>query len=253
MIKTVVIHAVLLFMPVLLISLPLSESAHADDGNRAGPILGYKAGIALSSMTGESADEFDRRPRIGPALGSMLIYPIHESLELQAELLFSMKGLKRTFAISSPEGAIHFDETVSLYCLELPLLARFPFPLPASPAVTTYGGVSTGIVLTASASGEYTPESDVLFSDGQYEGDIANYRRFDFEVILGGDIQFPLGNLTGFIDVRYMYGLVNMFGDVDLPVDLFDNEIPFADYETGTGTHLKNGTFTITFGIIPSP
>lgn len=237
----------LLVLPILY----LADIARPDDYKRSSNLtVGYKGGLAISNMAGESAGEFKLSPRIGPAVGGLLIYPIHAGLEMQAELLFSIKGLKRTYEIPSPDGPVTFDETASLYFLELPFLVRFPFPTEGQSKVTTYGGVTAGAVLSGSASGEYSTQSDSLFSDGTYDGGITNYRRFDFGFILGGEIQFAVGSLTGLVDLRYTYGLVNIFEDVAVPVDLSGDEIPFADFLTGEGIELRNGSFTISFGII---
>jgi hypothetical protein len=123
--------------------------------------------------------------------GGFLTWRAASWIELQPEVLYSMKGGKREeFDISSK---------LLLDYLDVPLLARLSRGARGSRSWYVVGGPSFGYLLRARTRADFgnaTEEIDI----------IEDVERFEFSVVAGGGLEFT----RVLIDARYTHGLSNI-------------------------------------------
>ena len=153
---------------------------------------GVRGGVNLATVNADSEDgssAFDHHVR--GVFGGFVKVPLFSSIELQPEVLYSMKGAK--FA----EEAI--DATLLLDYLEVPVLARLSWRV-FDNGFYVAGGPSFGLRLRARTRAE--------FSGSTEERDISDdVERFDFGAVAAAGFEF--GSFV--VDGRYTHG----FSDVD--------------------------------------
>jgi len=170
--------------------------------------FGLKAGINLSTITGDDADSFSSRT--GFHVGFVSEIEISETFSFQPELLYSAQGSdwSEDFVSESFEGTYKVDY------LNVPLMAKFyvveGFSLEAGPQV--------GLLLSAKAEGDFADD------------DLKDYLKgIDFGVNFGLGYKLDGGLNFG---ARYNLGLSDANDDTDF---------------LGDSTY-KNGVFQFSVG-----
>ncbi len=167
---------------------------------------GVKTGLTLNSLAWDPdidealEDDVDAKILLGTSQGIFLIYPLSDTLSLQADLLYIKKGHQ------AESDSFSFDATYKIVTdyVELPLLIKYSVKdnirIIAGPAIALK--VKSEFML----QGE-TPEGD--FAEGQFADD--EMKNTDFSAVLGAQYLFG-NNFLG--DIRYEMGLTNI---VDTP------------------------------------
>jgi len=171
--------------------------------------FGLKAGYSLATQYGITpADNIytvDSDSRNGFAGGIFLYFPITESVGIQQELLYAMKGSRQDVTITTPVNV----NTVSEYNLnyfEMPIIIKYKFVNIRNFRI--YG--STGIALSLLMNGEYSITSTINMGGPpiivEESGDMKGLDTFDYSFIYGAGTDFKMLNKDFFFDVRMTVG-----------------------------------------------
>jgi hypothetical protein len=194
------ITCILLFLSFLFLG-----SVNAQTGIR----FGLKAGYSLATQYGITpADDIytvDTDVRHGFAGGAFAYFPITESVGIQQELLYAMKGSKQDVTIN---GTVSVN-TVSEYNVnyfEMPMIIKYKFVRIKNFGI--YG--STGIALSLLLNGEYNITSTINTGGPPIvvpeSGDMKGLDTFDYSFVYGAGTDFKLLKKDFFIDVRMTVG-----------------------------------------------
>ena len=190
---------------VLFLSLSLIGPLNAQTGAR----FGWKAGYSLATQYGTSpADNtfmVDTQGRNGFAGGVFLEFPITESVGIQQEFLYAMKGSRQSVTITTPADV----NTVSAYELnyfELPITIKYRFVKIKD--VKIYG--STGIALSLLLNGKYDITSTINMGGPPIivneSGDMKGVDTFDYAFVYGAGAEFKLFHKVFFMEYRMTIG-----------------------------------------------
>ncbi|MCH8556551.1 MAG: PorT family protein [Balneolia bacterium] len=171
--------------------------------------FGVKGGISLYNINtsvsagGFSIDETSDR-RLGFVLGAYAIVPFHDMFAFQPELLFVQKGGNDS---NGDDDFFGGDTELILNYIDIPLLVRFNVPIETNLNPYLIAGPSVGFLVSATEKfdGESEDASDFL-----------NSLNFGFNI--GAGVNF--GQLN--VDLRYEFGLSNIFDDEDDFDDFFE-------------------------------
>lgn len=171
--------------------------------------LGFKAGYSLATQYGispaDNAYMVDTHGRNGFAGGMFVEFPITESVGIQQEFLYAMKGSRQNVTITTPFNV----NTVSEYELnyfELPITIKYRFAKIKN--VRIYG--STGIALSLLLNGKYDITSTIDMGGPptilNESGDMKGLDTFDYSFVYGAGADFKLLNKVFFIEYRMTIG-----------------------------------------------
>jgi len=190
---------------VLFLSLSFIGSLYAQTGVR----FGLKAGYSLATQYGTPAADdtytVATRPRNGFAGGLFVEFPITDSVGIQQEFLFAMKGSRQSVAATVPVNL----STVSVYDVnyfELPITIKYRFV--KIKEVKIYG--SAGIALSLLMNGKYNITSTVNLGGPPIivteSGDMKGLDTFDYSFVYGAGAEFKLLHKDFFIEYRMTIG-----------------------------------------------
>lgn len=171
--------------------------------------IGAKAGLGLANWVGSDASseiaDFPNRP--GPTFGLFGSIRLHKQLSLQPELLYAPKGRK------AESGGVLSDTFVIDY-IEIPLLARFSFPIHDRFAPYVLAGPAMSFLL------RYQIESE---GDGSITDRTDLARSIDLGVLGGAGTSVVLtGPHALVVEARYERSLTRLLmEDVDVKNRVF--------------------------------
>ena len=177
---------------------------------QTGARFGLKTGLSLATQYGikpaDNSYEVETNSRKAFAGGIFVYFPITESVGIQQELLYAMKGSGQDVSITTPFNI----NTVSLYKLnyfEMPILIKYKFVNIKN--IGIYG--STGIALSLLINGEYniTTTVDTGFPPlifNKESGNMKGIDTFDYSFIYGAGVDFKLLNKDFFFEYRMTIG-----------------------------------------------
>ena len=171
--------------------------------------IGVKAGVNFASLTPEEDEDPNTSRRIGPLGGVWVRIPSSVRVSVQAEGLYSEKGVK-------VEGFGLADSLdVGLRYLEIPVLARADVGAPGSPArVFVVGGGAPAFKLSARAKAVSGGEEETR------DVDDAIYS-MDFGLVGGVGVAFG----RALIEARYTHGLRHINTDDNGDEDRIKNRV----------------------------
>ena len=187
------------------LSFCLIGSLNAQTGAR----FGWKAGYSWATQYGISpADNtymVDTQGRNGFAGGVFLEFPITESVGIQQEFLYAMKGSRQNVTITTPVDI----NTVSAYELnyfELPITIKYRFAKIKD--VKIYG--SAGIALSLLLNGNYDITTTINAGGPptvlNESGDMKGVDTFDYSFVYGAGADFKLFHKVFFAEYRMTIG-----------------------------------------------
>lgn len=152
---------------------------------------GVKGGVNIADVRVEGADAAALDPMYGAVVGGFVTLPAFAGLELQTEVLYSMKGAR--------VEETGLDTRLMLDYIEVPVLARLARGPRGGTRYFVAGGPSFGLRVRARTRTD--------FGGAVEEIDISDdVERFDVGVAVGGGVE--LGALV--IDARYTFGLTDI-------------------------------------------
>ncbi len=212
--------------------------------------FGIKSGISLANMYGDGANGKSDKLVSGLNCGGLIIFKQNDDFEIQAELILCPRGVKRSYSFPVLNGSIAISETIRIWAIHAPVIAKFPFPRQYSMMPSIYFGSSLGIALSGRTKGNYDVSGTANFVSDSFDGKIINYRKFVWDIIIGGDVAFNLDKTRFLADVRYGFSPFGSFSDVDRFSSNSPSEFYVADLNTGVALNLKNSSISMAVGII---
>ena len=189
--------------------LPLALLFNSSLSAQTGVRFGLKAGYSMATQYGISpADNtymVDTHGRNGFAGGVFAYFPITESVGIQQEFIYAMKGSRQNVTINTPVNI----NTVSEYDLnyfEMPIIIKYKFVNIKNFGI--YG--STGIALSLLMNGEYRITSTINMGGppiiAEESGNMKGLDTFDYSFVYGAGTDFKLLNKDFFIEYRMTVG-----------------------------------------------
>lgn len=180
-------------------------SANAQTGVRFGLKAGYSLALQYGISPADNTFMVETDSRNGFAGGVFAYFPITESVGIQQELLYVMKGSRQDVTITTPVNI----NTYSIYNLnyfEMPILIKYKFVNVKNFGI--YG--STGIALSLLMNGDYNITSTLNLGGPpiitEEPGDMKGLDTFDYSFIYGAGTDFKLFNKDFFIEYRMTIG-----------------------------------------------
>jgi hypothetical protein len=176
----------------------------------------------------------DTHSRNGFAGGIFLYFPITESVGIQQELLYAMKGSGQNVTITTPVNI----NTVSKYALnyfEMPMVIKYRFVKTKNFGI--YG--STGIALSLLLNGNYNITSTINMGTPptvvNESGNAKGLDTFDYSFVYGTGTDFKLFNKDFFFELRMTVG----WNTLQMPNASGANPVPLRnqDYIFSTGMY----------------
>jgi hypothetical protein len=190
---------------VVIISLYFNNSLSAQTGVRFGLKTGYSLATQYGITPADNTFMVDTHSRNGFAGGVFAYFPITESVGIQQELLYAMKGSRQNVTITTPFNI----NTVSEYDLnyfEMPIIIKYKFVNIKNFGI--YG--STGIALSLLMNGEYHITSTINMGGPptilKESGDMKGLDTFDYSFVYGAGTDFKLLKKDFFIEYRMTVG-----------------------------------------------
>lgn len=180
-----------------LAALTTSGLASPDKGfSGYGPILGF-------SLAKQCEKDFSNSFKLGLVLGGFVTYKFNSRLSLVGQLLFVQKGYRESnMDIFGP-----YRSKLTLDYIELPILARYTFGSGTSRCFA-FAGPAFGFKL----GGKFSTEWDVE----TYEStDMSHYKGMDLGLVLGAGLGYPLCSGWLMFDMRFTWGLLNIYANPD--------------------------------------
>ena len=190
---------------LLFLSFLFLGSANAQTGVRFGLKAGYSLATQYGITPADNTFMVDTHNRNGFAGGIFAYFPITESVGIQQELLYAMKGSRQNVTITTPVNI----NTVSEYDLnyfEMPIIIKYKFVKIKNFGI--YG--SAGIALSLLMNGEYRITSTINMGGPptivEESGDMKGLDTFDYSFVYGAGTDFKLLNKDFFIEYRMTVG-----------------------------------------------
>ena len=185
--------------------LVFAMSASAQDEGVGLTAKGFKAGLNMANVTGDDA-EGDLSSKMGFAVGVFFTYNFSPTFALQPEVLYTMKGVTET--------ALGIDIDIKLDYIEIPVLFKFTFGQ-GTTKPCFFAGPAMAFLMSAKmeAMGESLDIKDQTKS-------------MDLGIVVGGGVDFAMGNGTMTFDGRYTMGMSSI-DDTDYDEDIKNTNISF--------------------------
>jgi len=190
---------------LLFISLLSLGSVNAQTGARFGLKTGYSLATQYGITPADNTYTVDSDNRNGFAGGVFVYFPITESVGIQQELLYAMKGSRQDVTINVPVSV----NTVSVYDLnyfEMPIIIKYEFVKIKNFGI--YG--CTGIALSLLMNGEYSITSTINMGGPpiivEESGDMKGLDTFDYSFVYGAGTDFKLLKKDFFFEYRMTVG-----------------------------------------------
>jgi hypothetical protein len=183
----------------------VSSTLSAQTGVRFGLKAGYSMALQYGIEPADNTYEVETQSRNGFAGGVFAYFPITESVGIQQELLYAMKGSGQDVTMTTPANI----NTVSEYKLnyfEMPIVLKYKFLNIKN--IGIYG--STGIALSLLLNGEYDITSTINMGGPpvvvKESGDTKGLDTFDYSFVYGAGTDFKLFQKDFFLEYRMTVG-----------------------------------------------
>ena len=190
---------------LLILSFLFFGSVNAQTGVRFGLKAGYSLALQYGIPPAEDIYTVDTDSRNGFAGGVFAYFPITESVGIQQELLYAMKGSRQDVTISVPVNINTFS-VYDLNYFEMPIILKYQFVKINNFGI--YG--STGIALSLLLNGDYNITSTINMGGPpiivEESGDMKGLDTFDYSFVYGIGSDFELLNKDFFFDCRMTVG-----------------------------------------------
>jgi len=156
-------------------------------------MFGFKGGINLANITGDVVED-EISMKTGLVGGLFICYRVTETVALQTEFLYSMKGCK----LEDPDVEMIWN----LNYLEIPLLFKVNLPTRGNLKPSLYAGPALGILMSAEG------ELKIIETGEGGNRDIKDqFEETDIGIIAGAGLGYKMGSGCLFGEFRYEVGL----------------------------------------------
>jgi len=190
---------------LLFLSFIFAGSVNAQTGVRFGMKAGYSLATQYGITPADNTFMVDTHNRNGFAGGVFAYFPITESVGIQQELLYAMKGSRQNVTITTPFN-INTVSECDLNYFEMPIIMKYKFVKIKNFGI--YG--SAGIALSLLMNGEYRITSTINVGGPptivKESGTTKGLDTFDYAFVYGAGTDFKLLNKDFFIEYRMTVG-----------------------------------------------
>ena len=190
---------------IFFLALLFSGSLSAQTGARFGLKTGFNLALQYGIAPADDIYTVNTSSRKAFAGGIFVYFPITESVGIQQELLYAMKGSGQDVTISTPVS-INTKSEYKLNYFEMPIILKYKFVNIKNFGI--YG--STGIALSLLMNGEYNITSTINMGGPptivKESGDMKGLDTFDYSFVFGAGTDFKLLNKDFFIEYRMTVG-----------------------------------------------
>jgi hypothetical protein len=190
---------------LLFLSFLLTGYVNAQTGLRFGLKAGYSLATQYGITPADNTYTVDTDNRNGFAGGVFLYIPITETVGIQQEWLYAMKGSRQDVTINGPVSVNSVSE-YNLNYFEMPLILKYRFVKIKNFGI--YG--STGIALSLLLNGDYDITSTINAGGPPVivpeSGDMKGLDTFDYSFVYGAGTDFKLFKQDFFFDIRMTVG-----------------------------------------------
>jgi hypothetical protein len=190
---------------LLFLSFLFLGSVNAQTGVRFGLKAGYSLATQYGITPADNTFMVDTHGRNGFAGGVFAYFPVTESVGIQQELLYAMKGSRQNVTITTPVNINTLSE-YDLNYFEMPIIIKYKFVNIKNFGI--YG--STGIALSLLMTGEYRITSTINMGGPptivEESGDMKGLDTFDYSFVYGAGTDFRLLNKDFFFEYRMTVG-----------------------------------------------
>jgi hypothetical protein len=194
----------LAFITLVAVSL-LIESVSAQTGVRFGLKTGYSLALQYGISPADNSYAVETNSRNGFAGGIFAYFPITESVGIQQEFMYAMKGSRQDVTIPGPVSVNTFSE-YNLNYFELPIVLKYKFV--NIKKVGIYG--SAGIALSLLMNGDYNITSTINMGGPpvvvKESGNMKGLDTFDYSFVYGAGTDFKLLTKDFFVEYRMTVG-----------------------------------------------
>ena len=190
---------------VLLLSFLFPGLVTAQTGVRFGLKAGYSMAIQYGITPADNTFMVDTHSRNGFSGGVFAYFPITESVGIQQEFLYTMKGSRQNVTITTPVNI----NTVSEYDLnyfEMPIVIKYKFVNIKNFGI--YG--CTGIALSLLINGDYHITSTIKTGGSpaiiEESGNMKGLDTFDYSFVFGAGTDFKFLKKDFFFEYRMTVG-----------------------------------------------
>jgi hypothetical protein len=178
---------------------------------QTGVRFGLKTGLSLATQYGIApADDtitVETSSRIAFSGGVFVYFPITESVGIQQELLYAMKGSGQDVTITDPLYIINTVSEYKLNYFEMPIVLKYTFVRIKN--IGIYG--NTGIALSLLINGDYNITTTIdtgapALIVTEESGDMEGLDIFDYSFIYGAGVDFKLLKKDFFFEYRMTIG-----------------------------------------------
>ncbi|MCP4580932.1 MAG: PorT family protein [candidate division Zixibacteria bacterium] len=181
------------------IVLAFAITAGAQDVATGITTCGIKAGLNLAKHTGSDTDD-NHSGLTSFAVGGFVTYVLMAHIALQPELFYTVKGWKWDDGFWSETGKFTY--------LEIPVLVKYMVPMEGNVRPNLYAGPSAAFLLSAKV--DWETELDSGSNDVKDDS-----KSTEFNLVVGGGVDVPIGNKTATFDIRYTMGMSKIDGADD--------------------------------------
>ncbi len=160
--------------------------------------LGAIAGMTMSNLPTDPGWLEESESLTSFTVGGWWRRPIRESLSVQAEAVYSVKG--------DSETSGGYTTSTKITYLDLPVLARYGFRKDSPLSPVLFAGPALGFNLSAHSTLE-GPGTDV---DVDVKDQV---NTMDLGMVAGAGVDFEISGRTYGLELRYSKGLTNVAGD----------------------------------------
>lgn len=165
---------------------------------------GLRAGVSTTAFYGAATDYSE--PNADFSAGAFLTYRLSPRWALQPEMAYTRRrgqaDLSRVFG-SARNGEL------TLGFVEVPLLVKASLPVQQGTRPSLMAGPYASVRLSQQASdGNFVLQNLDLAQE---------LRRWDYGLVAGLGMESPVGRRTVSFDVRYQWGLANLFAEAERP------------------------------------
>lgn len=177
----------------LLLLVPTGGSA------QTGPSLGLELGYSRADFTGADASGIKRRD--GAIAGAWFRFPLVPALAIQPSIVLASRGGAASFSGPGGPGRIEVD----LVYLDLPLVLRARLPGPFGTRLLAIGGGAAAFRIGCNVELQQTGVPLTREPCSEISG--VNFRKWDFAVVAGAGVGFPVERSELSIQIKLVRGL----------------------------------------------
>lgn len=166
----------------------------------------FRFGITAGANIADMSDTDGASTRNGMIAGGTLTMQLLRDFAVQPELLYAQKGVEGTF--TDDETGERVKLTLKNDYVEMPVLARYTFPLRAPIRPFVLAGPSFALSANCEAEGSSGGVSASVDCDR-----FASLNDFDVGGIAGAGLEMPVGRNAVTLGARYEFGFSEVFDE----------------------------------------